>query len=140
MALEKAAYYAKMSGCLTLAEDSGLFIDSLHGWPGAKSARIGDASAARIELVLRALDGRIGDERRASFRSAVAVSDPVEQTSCVSTGVSPGYILEKRANDKYGFDYDPIFFSTEAGKSFAELTIPEKNAVSQRGKALIKAK
>lgn len=134
----KAAYYAKETGMISLADDSGLAVDSLNGAPGVLSARYsgnhGD-DAANNQLVLSQL-ANVPDERRTGrFLCALAVALPDGAIVATTEGSCEGLILreEKGAG---GFGYDPLFWSPMLKKTLAEATSDEKNSVSHRGNAL----
>lgn len=137
-ALTKAFYYGEKTKLLTIADDSGLFIDALKGWPGVISARIAKNNEARRVLTLKKMQGK--KNRKASFQAALAFYDPTNEITFLSTGESEGKILTKEDSHDNGFGYDPIFFSIEKQKPFSALTMEEKNSCSHRGKALKKIK
>ncbi len=139
-AVIKATAYAKQFGIITLADDSGLFIDALNGWPGVVSARIAENNEARNALVLEKLRDLPADQRGATFRAAIAVCDPKTGSILTSSGEIRGSILSERVQANNGFGYDPIFFVPTAGKTFAEMTLAEKNTISHRGQALFNMK
>ena len=135
-ALIKANTLTKKLHIPVLADDSGLVVDALDGAPGIYSARYaGDHDdAANKAKLLRELEGVPDDKRTAHFHCTIVVtkegSDPL-----IANGDVEGRILtEERGSD--GFGYDPLFFYPPAGKSFAEMDMNEKNAVSHRGRAL----
>ncbi len=134
-ARRKALHYYSWTGLPTIADDSGLTINALGGWPGVKSARVGPDDASRIRAVLEALagSGRQTD-RRAAFVCAVCAVLADGELIEVAERVD-GLIIEGPRGEG-GFGYDPIFLYPPAGKTFAEMTEEEKNAVSHRGKAL----
>jgi len=136
-ALLKARYYAEHSGLMTLADDSGLFIDALDGWPGVGSARIGKTSEERRAEVLQKLTDVPNEKRTASFRIAMVLFDPQRNAAFTAFAEDPGTILEEEVEDAvHDFCYDPIFHSTSQDKAFAHMSVAEKNAISHRGKAL----
>ena len=134
----KAAYYAKETGMISLADDSGLAVDPLNGAPGVLSARYsgnhGD-DAANNRLVLSQL-ANVPDERRTGrFLCALAIALPDGKIVATTEGSCEGLILreEKGAG---GFGYDPLFWSPVLKKTLSEATSDEKNSVSHRGNAL----
>ena len=136
-ALLKARAFAAASGCVSLADDSGLEVDALGGAPGVTSARYGGDGLddrGRCRLLLKALAGVPRPERGARFRCCLAAAAPDGRLASAE-GVCEGRILEAPAGGG-GFGYDPVFFSREAGRGMAELTPGEKGAVSHRGRAL----
>jgi XTP/dITP diphosphohydrolase len=135
-ALGKALHYSRGHNGFVFADDSGLVVPVLDGAPGVKSARYAGASATsaeRNEKLLRELEGRRGPERAAYFVCVIALVERGRAVAIVSDRVD-GMILETPRGDG-GFGYDPVFYFSELGKSFAELSSEEKNKHSHRGKA-----
>ncbi|HEX7364092.1 MAG TPA: RdgB/HAM1 family non-canonical purine NTP pyrophosphatase [Dehalococcoidia bacterium] len=132
----KASTYAKTTGLITLADDSGLEVDILGGEPGIRSARAageGATDSDRIEHLLARLKGIPLENRIARFKCVMAIATPEGRTE-LCRGECPGLIaLESRG--EYGFGYDPVFYLPEFGKTIAELPLEIKNQVSHRGKA-----
>lgn len=139
-ALIKAFRYGEKSGKLTLAEDSGLEVDTLNGRPGVLSSRYAPGSDEdRYKKLLSELAGIPYDERGAQFRAVVAIYDPESNRIRTCEGIMRGHIVgEPRGSN--GFGYDPVFYSDEMDKTGGEMTLAEKNRVSHRGRALIKAR
>jgi len=134
-AILKAQYYATKTGHLTIADDAGLCIHALHGWPGVISARVADTPEKRIHTVLEKMKDIAPEKRQASFEVALACVDPKNNTTHVTVGKIDGSILlEPRGMQ--GFGYDPIFQINKLGKSYAEMTMEEKNTYSHRGYAM----
>ena len=137
-ALLKASALSKATGQAAIADDTGLFIDALSGRPGVHSARYAGDGASyeeNVKKVLRELRGVHLVDRRAHFRTVIAVAYPIGTTWWVD-GVLEGTILDTPRGEG-GFGYDPIFAPVdEGGRSLAELTPEEKNARSHRGHAL----
>jgi XTP/dITP diphosphohydrolase len=128
----KAAEVAKALGQWAIADDSGLEVDALGGAPGLYSARYADSDQARIERVLRELEGKT--DRGAQFVCAIALARPDGTIALETLGICRGEILtEPKGNG--GFGYDPIFYLPELGRTFAELAPAEKEAHSHRGVA-----
>lgn len=134
-AILKAKYYAQKSGHITIADDVGLFIDALGGWPGVKSARIADDSTAQTDMVLQKMETVTDENRTAYFEGVSALYDPKNHDLFVSTGRTKGTILKEKRG-KNGFGYDSIFHVAEAGKTYAEMREEEKNDISHRGRAV----
>ena len=137
-AVIKAKAVAKAApGAIVLADDSGLQIDYLNGEPGIYSARyLGEDTPYHIKNanLMKRLEG-VGDEKRtARFVCAIAAAMP-DGTVDTQTGIIEGRIGYEEKGEG-GFGYDPIFYVPEFGKTTAELSEDEKNAVSHRGKAL----
>ncbi|MGI6368016.1 MAG: XTP/dITP diphosphatase [Anaerolineae bacterium] len=135
-ALLKARTIARLSGVVTLADDSGLEVDALHSRPGVYSARYGGPQASdrdRCLLILQELSDAPEQLRRARFRCALAVVWPDGRTA-LTTGTCEGQISrELRGTD--GFGYDPIFYVPEHGCTMAQLPQEEKNRISHRARA-----
>ena len=134
-ALIKARAACAALGCVALADDSGLCVDSLGGAPGVYSARYcgyHGSDEENRQTLLRNMQGKT--ERRAYFNSAIALVCP-DGKELVAEGKTYGYILEKEVGNG-GFGYDPLFFSDDLNKSFGEATAEEKNGVSHRFRAL----
>ncbi len=135
-ALLKAREGFLRTGLPSLADDSGLEVDVLGGLPGVRSSRYAGENvtyADNVQKLLRVLEGTPTQNRHARFRCVMAiVAEGVEEWW---EGVSEGVILETPSGAG-GFGYDPVFYSPELGKSFAEAAPEEKNRVSHRGRAL----
>ena len=138
-ALKKATVISRYTGLLTIADDSGLEIDSLNGQPGVKSARFAGENASdddRNRKVLGLLEGVLEDERSARFKCAIALSTPQGDYEVV-LGVCEGRIAFEPKGSA-GFGYDPIFLVPKYNKTFAELGSEVKNRNSHRAIALKK--
>ncbi len=132
-ALIKARAVCKATGLPALADDSGLCVEALGGAPGVRSARYsGGGDAENRALLLKNLAGTA--DRRAHFACAVALVFP-DGREVTAEGRTEGEILSEERGSN-GFGYDPLFYSTDLEKSFAEADEAEKNAVSHRGRAL----
>ncbi len=135
----KSRRYARLSGLLTLAEDSGLEVEALGGAPGVHSARFArpDPTDERnLRKVLRLLRDVPRQKRRARFVCAMVLSGP-DGAAAEVLGEVRG-IIAVAPKGSNGFGYDPVFYYPRLGKHFAELTPEAKNAVSHRGRALAK--
>jgi len=136
-ALKKAFLIASRTNYLTLAEDSGLCIDFLHGEPGVFSARFSgfgkDDRKNRLK-VLTLMNNVTDEERKARFVCAVALATPQKVIGLVE-GMCEGYITHKEIGNN-GFGYDPIFYYPPLKKTFGELRLEEKNKVSHRFRAM----
>ncbi len=137
-ALIKARAAAK-SGYISIGEDSGLWVNALDGEPGIYSARYAGEHGndrANNELLLKKLKGQ--SDRSAKFVCTIALVDPKHPESYVCVkGETEGVILEEYVG-KGGFGYDPLFFYEPEGKTFAEMNGSKKNAVSHRGRAILR--
>lgn len=136
-AVAKAALYARKSGLLTLAEDSGLFVDALGGGPGVLSARFGSSDRERIERLLGELKGVPGEKRGARFHCVIALAEPAKVLR-VFRGEVAGEIAQEPRGPS-GFGYDPVFLLPRLDRTMAQLSLEEKNRISHRGKAARKA-
>ena len=129
------ARYAAKSGKISVGDDSGLCVTALHGAPGIYSARYagehGNDAANNAKLLDELKDK---EDKSAYFVCAFACVLPDGREFSVE-GKADGVIIEK-ASGKGGFGYDPIFYLPELGKTFADLTSEEKNAISHRGRAV----
>ncbi len=136
----KATEQAKQLGRWVLAEDSGLTVDALNGEPGVMSARYagdhGDDEANNDKL-LRALDGLPAEKRVASFNSSLCLSDPDGIVRLEEQGKCRGEIATDRSGSA-GFGYDPLFIIREYHKTFGQLDLAVKRALSHRSRALRK--
>lgn len=128
----KASEVAKALGQWAIADDSGLEVDALDGAPGLYSARYADSDQARIERVLRELEGKAN--RGAQFVCAIALARLDGTIALETLGICRGEMLTAPRGDG-GFGYDPIFYVPDLGRSFAELSPAEKEAHSHRGVA-----
>lgn len=128
----KADEACRFTGLPAIADDSGLQVDALGGEPGVYSARYAPVGQ-RKATVLQKLAGLPTEQRGAQFVSAVCCVFPNGDT-VTAEGICRGHIGEVPRGEG-GFGYDPIFV-TENGRTFAELTPSEKDAISHRGRAL----
>lgn len=134
-ALLKAVAYAHQSGLPTLADDSGLVVDALHGAPGVYSARYAPTAPERNTKLLSALEGVPPEQRSARFVCVIACVFP-HGVTILSEGNLEGQIgFAPRGSN--GFGYDPVVVLAD-GRTVAELPPAEKNQISHRGQALIK--
>ncbi|MDB5052418.1 MAG: nucleoside-triphosphatase [Bacilli bacterium] len=148
-ALKKAKTIALLLGIPVLADDSGLCVDALDGAPGVWSARFageGAADEANNAKLLQELQnqtegnldlsGRLPQMlSKARFVCALALYDPIRKRVLQVEAACEGLIIsEARGNN--GFGYDPFFYLPELERTFAEITIEQKNDVSHRAKAL----
>lgn len=124
-------------GAIVLADDSGLEVDYLNKEPGIYSARyMGEDTPYSVKNanIISRLEGVEGKQRSARFVCAIAAVMPDGSAFCETATIEGEIGYEERGNG--GFGYDPIFYVPEYGKSTAELSEEEKNAISHRGKAL----
>lgn len=132
--LAKAAFAYRLCGKPSLADDSGLFVESLDGEPGIYSSRYGKDDAERIARLLRNL--RKEQKRRAAFR-VVFVYYYTDGKYEVFEGECVGRIAPS-ARGTEGFGYDPVFIPRGYKRTFAELGPSVKNRISHRAQALQK--
>jgi len=138
-ALLKARHGARVSGLPTLADDSGLLVDALHGAPGLRSARFAgeragaDENNARLLEVLRDVPEH---SRGARFHCVLVVLRTADDPRpLICEGTWAGSIL-RSPRGQHGFGYDPLFFDSTLGATAAEIDGPTKARVSHRGQAL----
>lgn len=137
-AVLKAIAYARQTGLLTLADDSGLEVDALGGAPGVRTARYGGpglSAADRYQLLLRNLESLPAAARTARFRCVVALCAPDGALLGTAEGTCEGVIALEPAGDG-GFGYDPVFYLPERGATMAQLPPEEKHLISHRGRAV----
>jgi XTP/dITP diphosphohydrolase len=134
-AYKKALFTARVLGLPAMSDDSGLVVEALNGAPGVYSARYGGENASdadNIEKLLTEMEGK--DDRRAHFECVISLTVP-SGPALTYEGRCEGEITREVKGDG-GFGYDPVFFSPELGKTFAESSMEEKNRVSHRGRAM----
>lgn len=134
----KAKYYAKATGQLCLADDSGLEVLCLKGAPGVRSARYAGEEATEEENnKLLLLNMKMQTRRTCRFFCALALANPAGKIMLEASGTCEGMLLHEPKGTE-GFGYDPLFWSTELHKPLGEATMAEKNGVSHRAKAIKK--
>ena len=133
-ARRKALGWARSTSLLTLAHDSGLFVDALEGRPGVHSARYAPGDdMARVRRLLEELEGVPAGLRTAEFRCALCLAAPsgravVEVGSCQGT-------VTTEPRGTAGFGYDPVLLVPELGRTLAEVSLAEKARFSHRARA-----
>jgi XTP/dITP diphosphohydrolase len=137
-AMAKARYFHERTGAAVVADDSGLEVRALDGRPGVRSKRW----SGRADLHGRALDEannalllaslRGVADRRARYVCVAAYLD--KQRSLLRRGEALGVIIDEPRGDG-GFGYDPYFVAAGTGRTFAELSVSEKEQLSHRGRA-----
>ncbi|MBR4295670.1 MAG: XTP/dITP diphosphatase [Clostridia bacterium] len=123
-------------GYIGIGDDSGLVVFALDGAPGIYSARYAGEhgnDSMNNEKLLRELAHK--DDRSAAFVSVVACAFPDGECDFTVKGECVGEILTEYRGDG-GFGYDPLFYYKELDKTFAQLSMAEKNEISHRGKAM----
>ena len=137
---KKAIAFAKASGLISLADDSGLEVEALGGAPGLYSARYSPKPGANDKDRRDFLLSNLQDKPRpwkAHFHATIAVANPTGEVEFTDGNCYGEIIPEERGSG--GFGYDPIFFMPELGKTMSELDMSEKNRLSHRARAVIAA-
>ena len=133
----KALTFARSSGLIAIADDSGIEVAAFGAWPGIHSVRFAGNQAddnTRRLLILKRLGHRHGNERAARFVCAVAVARP-DRIIAQSVGVLEGSIADVEAGQS-GFGYDSIFIPRGYAVTLAQIGEAEKNAISHRARAI----
>lgn len=136
-ALQKARYVYEKTGLNCMADDTGLLVDALNGEPGVYSARYAGEGASHSDNIRKLLE-RLGGakNRSAHFKTVIALI--VNGEEVLFDGIARGEILNEMRGEK-GFGYDPIFQPIGFDRTFAEMSLDEKNEISHRGLAMKKA-
>jgi len=125
----------RLTGESCFSEDTGLEVEALDGKPGVKSARYAGENAGHAENVKKLLENlKEKTNRRARFRTVISLIWQGEEHQF--EGICEGKISEHPSGNK-GFGYDPVFIPQGAEKSFAEMSMEEKNRFSHRKKAAL---
>jgi XTP/dITP diphosphohydrolase len=135
VAKQKALQAVKATKMPALAEDSGLEIDALGGFPGSRSARFmgkGTPYDVKNESIIKMLYGVPEEKRTARYKCAMALATPDEGVVATSEGEVEGIIAIEQCGEG-GFGYDPIFYLPGLGFTMAQLPTHVKNAISHRG-------
>jgi XTP/dITP diphosphohydrolase len=138
-AFKKASFTAQALGLPAMADDSGLVVEALGGAPGVRSARYAGPNATDQDnnsKLLKEMHGK--DNRAAAFMCVISIAVP-SGVALTYEGRCEGVIAQAPAGNQ-GFGYDPVFYYPPLKKTFAQLTVEEKNRVSHRGKALAETK
>ena len=133
----KAKAVFDATGCMAIADDSGLEVDALGGAPGIYSARYAGEEKddeANNQKLLEALEDIEDEKRGAQFHCAIVAIDK-DGNRYDAEGIVRGRILRAARGDN-GFGYDPLFYVEDYGKTTAELSMEEKNSISHRGQAV----
>jgi len=135
-AKKKAEYYGKKTGRITLADDTGLFVDALGGEPGIHAKRWhAGTEEERNKRLLERMKDVVEEDRTCRYVGVLAIYNPSRDKFWVFEGISEGSIaLGPKGSG--GFGYDSIFISKESGRYFAELSMEEKNKLSHRGRGV----
>lgn len=135
-AILKANYITEKYGLNCFADDTGLEVVALNNKPGVYSARYaGKENNAEANMNKLLIEIENSKNKNAQFRTAVALN--IQGKQFIFEGICKGQILTKKQG-KSGFGYDPIFMPIGFNKSFAEMSMTEKSAISHRGKAIEK--
>lgn len=133
-AVAKAVTVSAATGLAAIADDSGIEVDALAGWPGPRSARwLAGTDADRLRGLLDAVEARSPADRRARYVCVVALVRPGAEP-VTSRGECAGILVAPRGDA--GFGYDPAFLSDDLGVTFGEVTAEAKDGVSHRARAL----
>ena len=135
-ASEKSSVIHRITQQNVFSEDTGLEVAALNGEPGVKSARYaseGRDFQANIDKLITNLTGI--SNRKAQFRTVVSLI--INEKEYLFEGICKGQIIEEQKGGK-GFGYDPIFIPEGSEKTFAEMSMEEKNSFSHRKKAISK--
>lgn len=136
-ATHKARAYAKASGLIALADDSGLEVDALGGRPGVYSARYGGPTDRdRYMKLLGEMENVPDGERTARFLCVVAAADPRRDFVETAVGTVEGVIAHEPGENLNGFGYDAVFIADGYDRVFSALPMAEKNRISHRGRAV----
>ncbi len=139
-ALGKAMHLHKLSNQITIADDTGLFVDALDGNPGVKTARYGEdifnrslSTTEKNELLLKNLQGVMYKDRTARFICTIALVFSPHTFYLFSESLE-GIITETQIGTE-GFGYDPVFYIPSLSKTLSQISLEKKNEISHRGKA-----
>jgi len=135
-AIIKANFITNNYSLNCFGDDTGLEVEALNNEPGVYSARYAgeeNNAEANMKKLLKELEHKTN--RKAQFRTAIALN--INEKQYIFEGICKGTILTQKQG-KSGFGYDPIFMPDGFNKSFAEMTMIEKGAISHRGKAIEK--
>ena len=135
-AIIKAKAVFDITGIPSISDDTGLSVDALHGAPGVYSARYAGENATyadNVEKLVGEMKNVLPENRGAQFQTIIVYID--KDTELIADGVVKGQIADA-SKGVGGFGYDPVFYIPEQEKTFAEMTIQEKNQISHRGIAV----
>jgi XTP/dITP diphosphohydrolase len=139
-ALKKAEEMFRIAGIPTIADDTGLFVDSLNGEPGVFSSRYAGENATYDDncvKLLNAMENIPDGKRGACFKTVVCIYEGAGKYHFFD-GLCKGKITELKYGEQ-GFGYDPLFIPDGFDKTYAEMSEEEKNSISHRGRAFVKA-
>jgi len=135
-ALIKAKTVHKITHLPAIADDTGLEVDALGGQPGIYSARYAGENCSysdNVNKLLKEMANIPPQKRAALFRTAIAYVD--ENMELTTEGLVEGVIIDVMKGID-GFGYDPVFYMPDMKKTYAEMSMNEKNQISHRGKAV----
>ena len=135
----KVNAYSKASGLVTLADDTGLFVDALDGRPGIYPARYGGPGLTpkdRRHKLLGELQGVPPEKRTARFECVIAVANPHSGETISVRGICEGQIALQEEQGGSGFGYDAVFIPKGYAATFSSIHLEEKNRISHRGLAV----
>jgi XTP/dITP diphosphohydrolase len=134
-AVEKVRFFARKTGLITIAEDTGLFIDALDGNPGVKAKRFAPTATLRVQKILKKMKEVPEKKRTAYFETAGCLYNPHTENFHVFTGKTNGLIAkELTVSIDEQMPFSSIFYYPPLKKLLAELSVLEKNMISHRGK------
>ena len=138
-ALTKARHASQSTGLPAIADDAGLCVDAFGGLPGVDTAFYATqfgyekGEANNVKALLEQLKGQ-SNRRAALVSTLVALRSKDDPEPLIAVGRAVGEIIEKPIGDN-GFGFDPVMYIPQLGKTFAQLSDSDKNAISHRGKA-----
>lgn len=136
-AVHKARFFSEKSGLMTIAEDTAFYVEALNKEPGVKAKRFAPTAEERNQKILEGLKGKPLDQRTARFVTHACIYNPTRKNFTVVEGAVMGKITESITGAaREGVGYDSIFYYPPLEKTFAELSIAEKNTISHRGHAI----
>lgn len=136
----KVKAYSMASGLVTVADDTGLYVDALDGAPGIYPARYGGPGLTpqqRRQRLLSELQGVPPEKRTARFICVIAIANPRTGELTHVRGVCEGHIALEEDLGVNGFGYDPVFIPQGYTMAFSRLSAEEKNRISHRGLAAV---
>ncbi|HVU15179.1 MAG TPA: non-canonical purine NTP pyrophosphatase [Phototrophicaceae bacterium] len=135
-AAQKARVYAKASGLIAVADDTGLVVDALGGRPGVYSARYGGPTDRdRYLKLLGELVNVPDDQRTARFVCVTAAADPSGEHVASGRGTVEGWIARAPGEGTEGFGYDAVFIPDGYSVCLSAIPMAEKNQIGHRGRA-----
>ncbi len=140
-ASKKAIAYARASGLISIADDSGIEVDALDGAPGLYSARyLPQENATDADRLLYLLENLQDKPRpwKAHYHATIAIADAEGRVQFAEADCHGEIIPEQRGEN--GFGYDPVFFIPALNRTMAEISLEEKNRLSHRALAIQNAK